>query len=252
MIDSEETSVDWIYDGLAETYGYDTSANVTARLKHNLMQRYIFRNADVLDVGCANGIHMHLLSGRCHSISGIDINEKMLDLARKKLAQSGGGNVRLFRQSAACMEFPDRSFDLAYSYSTLLLVPEIDCALAEIARVLRPGGIAIFDITGRYNLSRLHWGRYYKSVGHFGVHSFRYGEIVGRLADLGFEVLERHALGFCDQWKYIPLLNRFSVLERFFHGPGESDRDYRISNTHLLFPFANRWFIICRKSGRAP
>lgn len=249
MIRPEETATDRIYDRCADSYGYDISSNLSARLKYELAIKYLHPEADVLDVGCANGIHMRVLAGRCHSITGIDINEAMLQVARRTLTREGIENAQLEQRSAADLGFPGATFDLVYAFSTLLLVPDIQAALSEIARVLRSGGIALLDVTGRYNLSRIYWGFYYRRQGHFGVHSFSYGQIVRRLAAVGLDVVERHALGFADQWHYIPGLHLCKGLDRWLHGPGTDDLDYRLSNLPWLFPLANRWYIACRKRG---
>jgi hypothetical protein len=58
---------------------------------------------------------------------------------------------------------------------------------------------------------------------------------------------ERHALGFCNQWRYIPSLHKLRRLNRLFHAPGEMGLDYRISNRLWFFPLANRWYLGCHK-----
>lgn len=233
--------------GYASGYGYDISRNYNARLKYNLAGKYCRPGFDVLDVGCANGIHMRLLATQCRSITGIDINDNMLNLARTNIAKEGLVNVSIARQSAAHLEFQDNSFDLVYSFSTLLLVLEIDAALSEIVRVLRPGGIAILEIIGRYNLSRIYWERYYRRSGCFGMHSYSYDNISRRLNELGLDIIERHATGFTDQWKYIPGLRMWKWPERLLNGTGGVSLDYRISNIRIFLPFANRWYIVCQK-----
>jgi ubiquinone/menaquinone biosynthesis C-methylase UbiE len=247
MIRPEETTTDRIYDRCAASYGHDVSSNLSARLKYEMVIKYLKPGDNVLDVGCANGIYMRLLAGRCRSITGIDINEAMLGAARQTLAEEGIANARLERRSAADMGFPEASFDLVYSFSTLLLVPDIGRALHEISRVLHPGSIAVLDFAGRKNLSRIYWGMYYRRHGHFGLHSFNYREITGRLEAQGLEVIESHALGFMDQWHYIPVLHWCKWLDRWLHAPAERDLDYRVSNLPFFFPLANRWYIVCRK-----
>lgn len=252
MITREEASSDRVYDGYAKTYGFDIRGTLAARLKYELALAHLSPHAEVLDVGCANGIHLRVLAAQCKRIVGVDINAPMLAVARDTLAGEGIRNAELMQRSAADLGFADASFDLVYSFSTLLLVPEVHQALAEISRVLRPGGAALLDITGRYNLSRIYWGWYYRRHGHFGVHSFRYRDIVQRLEALGLDVIERHALGFLDQWKYLPGLHWCRFLDRWFHGPGERDLDYRLSNLPLLCPLANRWYLVCRKRASVP
>ena len=91
----DELTSNRIYDSFAPHYGFDVNANLPARLKYDLALKYLKPDDDVLDVGCANGIHMRLLAGRCRHITGVDINQPMLDIARTTLAQDGIGNASL-------------------------------------------------------------------------------------------------------------------------------------------------------------
>ena len=236
----------------ATNYCSDISNDPNSRLKNSLARKYCRPGFDVLDVGCANGIHMSLLAGYCRNITGIDINDKMLHLAQSNHTKKGIVNVHFERQSATNIEFPDSSFDMVYSFSTLLLVFEINMALSEMVRVLRPGGTVIIEVVGRLNLSRIYWERYYKKNGCFGIHSFYYQHILHKINELGLEFLESHATGFTDQLKYIPGVRLWKSLGNLFNGKEEINLDYRISNNKILFPFANRWYIVCRKKSSPP
>src|SRR4029079_2664648 len=111
------------------------------------------------------------------------------------------------------------------------------------------GGYLILDVAGRNNLSSIYWRLWYRRHGHFGIHAFSYPTIGKKLSALGCPILESHALGFCDQWKYIPGLHLVKRLDRFFHRSPEPERnlDYNISNLPGLFRFANRWYVLARK-----
>jgi SAM-dependent methyltransferase len=220
---------------------------MTARLKYDLALKYLKPEDRVLDVGCANGIHMRLLASRCRHITGVDINDAMLEIARRTMAEAGIENATLKRCSASEIECDDESFDLTYAFSILQLVPEVDRALAEIVRVSRRGGVVLLDVAGRWNLSRVYWGRYFRSHGHFGIHSFTHHQITRKLEGAGLEIVEMHALGFLDQWRYVPGLHWCKWLDGLLHRSGRVDFDYKVSNHPLIFPFANRWCIACRK-----
>jgi ubiquinone/menaquinone biosynthesis C-methylase UbiE len=248
MIRPEEATSNNVYDKCAKSYGYDIDSALSSRLKYHLLNKYIDSNHTVLDVGCGNGIYIQAVAHYCTRIIGIDINDNMLFLAREKLREKGITNAQLYKQSASSVQFEDNSFDLVYSFSTLLLIPDFFLAIRQILRVLKPGGIAILDITGRYNLSQIYWSRYYRSHGHFGVNSFSHKTITELLLQLNTEVIEEHALGFTDQWKYLPLLNHITILDRLFHKGNSLDLDYLISNIRLFFPLANRWYIVGRKT----
>jgi ubiquinone/menaquinone biosynthesis C-methylase UbiE len=74
---------------------------------------------------------------------GLDIQPEMLARFRRKLARADHrdiGNVALVRGDAMALPFADDSFDLVYAVSALPEVPDRRKALAEVKRVLRPGG----------------------------------------------------------------------------------------------------------------
>ena len=243
----EELASNRIHDELAASYGCDLESSLSARLKLELAKNHIGAGDRVLDVGCANGLFMLALAPHCGEIVGIDINERMLAFAQENIERLALRGARVERQSAMDIEFPDDSFDVAYLYSILPLVPNPEQVVRETIRILRPGGVALFDVPGRYNLSRLFFNQYYRRMGHPGVRSFRKHEFLALLDRLGLQVIEDHALGFTDQWKYVPGLHLCKFLNQMFHRIGERDLDYVISNWPLLKPLANRWYIACRK-----
>lgn len=244
----EEASSNRIHDRLADGYGYNTEATTASRLKSRLVCQLLDPSARVLDVGCANAIHLRLVAPLCATAVGIDINERMLELARTKLNSDGITNARLERQSAMKLRFEDGAFDVVYSFSTLLLVPDIERALSEMGRVLRPGGLLVVDIAGRFNLSQLAWRIWYRRQGHARLNAVSYRTLRRMLSAHGLTVVSAHATGFCDQWKYIPVLRKVRKLDTWFHGAEDPDLDARVSRHPLFFPLANRWYVVAVKS----
>lgn len=99
---------------------------------------------DALDVGCGEGRFCRLLRAEGLRPVGIDPTESLLDRAR---SLDSGGDYRSGRAEA--LPFPDRSFDLVVSYITLVDIPDIDRAIPEMARVLRPrGALLIANLNG--------------------------------------------------------------------------------------------------------
>ena len=248
MLKAEELSSNNIYDKLAGSYEMRIDATYTQFLKYKLLERFTKRSDICLDVGIGNGIFSIPLSGRVKEIHGVEISPKMLEECRKNIAKAGSGNIYLYERSAADLPFENAFFDTVFSYSTLLLVRRIDVALKEIVRVLKPGAIAVLDITNRCNLSQRYWNKYYVVRGHWGIHSFGLREVERKFRGLGMEVIERHATGFLDQWKYIWGLNWLGrrFLEKLFHStPRCADLDYKASQkvSHL----ANRWYFVVKK-----
>lgn len=94
-----------------------------------------------LDVGCGNGAFTETIVERCAPafVDGIDPSEAQLSFARTRLA----GRAAAFRQGdAMALPFADASIDVAVMPLVIFFVPEPPKGVAELARVIRPGGIA--------------------------------------------------------------------------------------------------------------
>ena len=97
----------------------------------------------VLEYGCGAGSRAFLLARRGAEVIGVDISEVAIRLAREEAEARGVDGVRFEEMNAHQLTFPDDSFDLVCG-SAILHHLDLDAALAEIARVLRPGGRAVF------------------------------------------------------------------------------------------------------------
>ena len=92
-----------------------------------------------LDVGCGNGAFTEMLVGRCApaSVHGVDPSEGQLAFARTRPA----ARAAQFRQGdAMALPFPDDAFDAAVMPLVIFFVPDPAVGVAEMARVVRPGG----------------------------------------------------------------------------------------------------------------
>jgi ubiquinone/menaquinone biosynthesis C-methylase UbiE len=106
-----------------------------------------FAGSDVLDVGTGTGRWARWYAASGANVTGIDLEEERL--AR---AATLGGGPRYLNMSAASLDFPDASFDVVNSVTVLQHIPDATRlrAIAELSRVLRPGGRAvIFELTDR-------------------------------------------------------------------------------------------------------
>lgn len=100
---------------------------------------------DVLDVGTDNGDFIKVLMkalGDYGSFTGIDISEESLAKARKRLNDA---RVNFIAMNAEAMTFQDNQFDTVCASYTLHHLENIDAVLAEMYRVLKPGGTLIIQ-----------------------------------------------------------------------------------------------------------
>src|SRR5262249_34144047 len=93
-----------------------------------------------IDIGCGNGAFTELLIERCvpSEIVGIDPSEGQLAYARSR---PGTRSASFHTGDAMALSFPDNRFDAAVMALVIFFVPEPRAAVAEMARVVRPGGV---------------------------------------------------------------------------------------------------------------
>ncbi|HEY1934578.1 MAG TPA: class I SAM-dependent methyltransferase [Acetobacteraceae bacterium] len=102
------------------------------------------RGQDVLEVGVGTGLALprYLPDKR---ITGIDLSAEMLELAHKRVARLGLSNIEALElMDAEATDFPDASFDTAVAMFVASVVPRPRQLLAEMRRVVRPGGNILF------------------------------------------------------------------------------------------------------------
>ncbi len=106
-------------------------------LEVKLVERY-GRGKSVLECGCGTGLLLSRFAGFASTVSGIDLSPGML--AR---AKSRGLDVQ--EASVTKLPFDDATFDVTCAFKVLAHVPDIGRALAEMARVTRPGGVVLAE-----------------------------------------------------------------------------------------------------------
>jgi SAM-dependent methyltransferase len=97
--------------------------------------------ANVLEVGPGPGVTTDLLRRRVERLTCVEIDHPCADSLSRRMASH---NVTVVCQDATAMSFPDATFDGALSFTMLHHVSSEalqNCLLAEVARVLRPGGV---------------------------------------------------------------------------------------------------------------
>lgn len=104
----------------------------------------------VLEVGCGGGSSLTAMARGCapSRLVGLDIDERLLALAKERLAQAGV-HAELVHGDVRRLPFADASFDLVFDFGTSYHIARPREGLREIARVLRPGGRCVVE--SRFN-----------------------------------------------------------------------------------------------------
>lgn len=118
---------------------------------HHLLDLIHFdewKDKDVLDVGCGAGVEVVRFARAGARTTGVDIAESAITLARQNLEQQGL-QARLEVADGEHLPFPDASFDFVFAHGVVQYTGNDRAMVAEIHRVLRPGGLAVFQAYNR-------------------------------------------------------------------------------------------------------
>jgi len=116
-------------------------------LELELILRY-GRGRDVFEAGCGTGLLLKEAALVARSAVGLDLSRGMLGQARAR-------NLKVVQGSVTAVPLPSASFDLVYCMKVLAHIPPIEAAIAELARVLRPGGHLLLEFYNPFSLRYL-------------------------------------------------------------------------------------------------
>ncbi|WP_242392451.1 class I SAM-dependent methyltransferase [Anaeromyxobacter oryzisoli] len=134
----ESERVRRIWDRIASRY--DRAIRVPERLLLEGGREWVCSRArgDVLEISVGTGRNLSLYA-RDVRLTGVDISAGMLEIAKKRAAELGrAADLRL--GDAQALELPDSSFDTVVCTLALCSIPDPGAAVAEMRRVVRPGG----------------------------------------------------------------------------------------------------------------
>jgi ubiquinone/menaquinone biosynthesis C-methylase UbiE len=201
-----------------------TSRNPTRRWLHNTrrdwivstIRRLVTHGGVAIEIGPGSGVYLPVLAEVCDEVVGADIEDAYLSRLRP-LEQSVPG-LRLVRDDITRSSFADNSFDVVLCTEVVEHIKDSRAALAEMRRILKPGGLLILSTPQRYSplevFSKMAFlpgvidvvRRIYKEAIRDTEHINLMTRSVLRtqLRDAGFTLRERHTGGV-----YIPIVAEF-------------------------------------------
>jgi SAM-dependent methyltransferase len=118
---------------------------------HHLLRLVDFsawRGKDVLDLGCGAGVEVVRFAATGARVVGVDISSSAIALTQRNLEQHGLA-ARLETADGEHLPLPDASFDFVYAHGVVQYTSDDRQLVAECQRVLRPGGLAMFQAYNR-------------------------------------------------------------------------------------------------------
>jgi ubiquinone/menaquinone biosynthesis C-methylase UbiE len=208
---------------------------------------------DVLDLCCGSGAlllpKLHLMK----SAIGIDFSSMMLNSLKKNITGSLPKNLRLILGDANYLPIKDNMVDFVYSITSLYHIPQVEKAINEVSRILRPGGIAALELGNLYSLNTIVCNRYFKEQSWAKPFHIPYKNMRLFLSQAGFSVLEQRSFQFTTNYGVprslfylLPVSGRYlkKVLGKTIGG---RMLDEYISSSWPFKYFAFRHMFICQK-----
>jgi len=149
-----------IYDAVADRWWSDdirwvrTLKNLVPGRLSWFDRQIDWAGLEVLDLGCAGGFMAEALAARGAKVTGIDPASEAIEAARAH-ARDGGVQIAYDVGVGEALPYAAGSFDAIVCVDVLEHVSDLTQVLAEAVRVLRPGGLFLFDTINRNPLARL-------------------------------------------------------------------------------------------------
>lgn len=108
-----------------------------------------FRGQRLLEVGCGIGTDLVRFAKGGARVTGVDLAQTAIDLARKNFELNGVAAEELRVANGEALPYPDASFDVVYGHGVIQYTSDAPLLIGEMHRVLKPGGTGIFMVYNR-------------------------------------------------------------------------------------------------------
>jgi ubiquinone/menaquinone biosynthesis C-methylase UbiE len=134
-----------------ETDAFENCFKYSRHQLHKFLKKYLPEDGTglrLLDSGCGTGHHMVPLRERGYEVAGVDASKEMLEHARINNPES-----LILEADVEEIPLPDASFDIILSVEVLRHLPRSAQTIAEMSRLLKPGGFALVTATPLLNMN---------------------------------------------------------------------------------------------------
>lgn len=154
--------------------------------------------ARVLEIGCGRGVGIEVILDRFGTarVDGFDLDPRMIARARRRLARRGD-RVQVWVGDATAIDAPDAAYDAVFDFAILHHIPRWWDAVAEVRRVLRPGGRLYAEEPLRTFITHPFWARLLE---HPQEDRFDADDLLAALVDAGFRIDAQRRLGRIFTW----------------------------------------------------
>jgi len=132
-------------------YKYDQEM---ANIRFEILKKYC-KYKIVADFGCGTGEYFIPIAKIAKKAVGVDFSENMLNILKLNLKKYTVQNIKILRENIKHTSLDSNYFDTVYSLSTLYQIPEVEKIIFEMNRILKQGGIAIFELGNFFSLNTL-------------------------------------------------------------------------------------------------
>jgi ubiquinone biosynthesis O-methyltransferase len=206
-----------VFDAIADSYDRwyeDSKGSFIDKVETDLAFKLfkVEKGMNILDIGCGTGNFSIKLAEMGCKVTGIDISDKMLDIARKK-TEKAGYHIDFYLMDAYNLKLADEQFDGVFSMAAFEFIAQPEKALDELFRVVKKGGQVLVGTISRESS----WGRFYLSEEVRENSVFKYAH---------FKTLEE-----MKSWKKENLIGTGECL---FIPPSAKEEEFNLQNEQKL------------------
>ena len=180
------------WDRIAERYSKRPVADEASyQKKLQVTREYLRPDMEVLEFGCGTGSTAIIHAPYVKHIRAIDISSKMIEIARRKAAESQVENVTFEQSTIEAVAVADRSLDAVLGLSILHLLDNREEVIAKVRTMLKPGGLFVTSTACLGDTMK-----FFKLIGPIGhflgliplVRIFTTEELEASLTNAGFDI----------------------------------------------------------------